>query len=612
MKAVQLLVNSALPEDLRSGDRPLDSRDMQRIMAGVAKNHPDRYAEIAQKLSDIGRRASWSTGETVTMEDLRPSKAKAKLLDSMNKELAAARKSLGRAEYEKEREDIWLRYSDEMEKLVMAEALASNNSLALAAGSGARGKPAQIKALLGGAGVYQDSEGRVVPMFIGRSFVEGVRPAELMAGTFGARASVVASKKSTAQAGDWGKQGVVNAADLVVTDEDCGAEDGLPWEVGSEGLRGRVLAREAGGVPAGTLVDKQVEAKLKRAGVGNVLVRSPITCHSKHGVCAKCAGAGPGGELPRVGDAVGVTGASALAEPIAQAGLNTKHLSGQAKGRREYAGFEWLNQFTQVPEEFRDAAALSRDEGRVEEIREAEQGGHYVKVAGKDYYVPPNLEVDVEEGQSVEPGDALSSGLPNPAEVVELRGLGEGRRYYAQRLKKILDDSGQHASPVNVELLARASVRHVLADDPPENSRWLPDDLIDYQELEADYEPPEEAYETHPDQAHGLWLERPVMHYTIGTRLTPRMTAEMKDNGVDKVLVSGKKPWFKPYMSRMRTANRSGGDWLAAMHGSYLKERLVHGAERGQDTDVASNRHFAPRLAIGVGFGDNARATGEF
>jgi hypothetical protein len=72
MKAIQLLVNRALPEDLRNYERSMDSPSIGALMAEVARKYPDKYEEIAKTISDLGRKASYLQGETLTLSDMEP------------------------------------------------------------------------------------------------------------------------------------------------------------------------------------------------------------------------------------------------------------------------------------------------------------------------------------------------------------------------------------------------------------------------------------------------------------------------------------------------------------------------------------------------------------
>ena len=93
MKAIQLLLNSQLPSDLRDYTRDLDSKSLGNLMTEVARRYPDQYERISKVISDYGRKASYYQGESLTLNDNRPVIDKDAIFADMDKELAAARKA---------------------------------------------------------------------------------------------------------------------------------------------------------------------------------------------------------------------------------------------------------------------------------------------------------------------------------------------------------------------------------------------------------------------------------------------------------------------------------------------------------------------------------------
>ena len=82
---------------------------------------------------------------------------------------------------------------------------------------------------------------------------------------------------------------------------------------------------------AGTLIDEQLAEQIEGWGVDEVMVRSPITCEVRHGVCSKCYGRDLGrGHLVNVGEAVGVIAAQSIGEPGTQLTMRTFHIGGAA------------------------------------------------------------------------------------------------------------------------------------------------------------------------------------------------------------------------------------------------------------------------------------------
>ena len=613
MKAIQLLVNSQLPPDLRDYSRELDSKSLGSLMAEVARKYPEQYERISKAISDIGRKASYFQGESLTLSDNRPVIDRDKLLMEMDNEIEESKRtSTDKDDFENKKVNIWHKYNDRIQKETSTEALARKNNLAYSVMSGARGKPAQLKMMLSTPGLYTDAQDNIIPLFVRTSFAEGLRPAEYLAGTYGARKAVLSTKRATAKGGDLAKQMVQSAANLVVSENDCGAANGIDLESDDKSLRGRVLARDLGNITAGTVLDKNALASVRKQGFEKLIVRSPMTCQAKEGVCARCMGLNALGKFPAKGEAVGITAAQAIGEPITQGALNVKHQGGAAGTDRRYAGFSVINQFVQTPDTFPDKAVLSKIDGQVNSVIEAPHGGYYVTVDNEPHYIAPGYPVTVKVGDRVESGDMMSEGLADPGEVVELRGLGEGRKYYSDKLKQLLDDSGMEADRRNTELMSRAALDHLQITDVKEDDEYLPDDVVSYSYFSNRYTPPKDTTKYKSDKAVGVYLQSPALHYTIGTKITPKIAKHLQSAGFQEVFASPASPTFKPHMVRLRAATHHGTDWLASMHTSYLKKQLSDSALRGEESNVEQNIHFAPRLAIGTNFGENIEQTGKF
>jgi hypothetical protein len=423
----------------------------------------------------------------------------------------------------------------------------------------------------------------------------------------------VSTKVSTAKGGFFAKLLSQVAAPLIVTEKDCGTVNGIDLPADAPDLRNRFLATPAGGLDSGALLDRkglaQVRNKIKS---DKVIVRSAMTCQAARGVCAKCIGADSRGQLHQIGYAAGITAANALGEPSTQAALSEKHTSGAASKKAAYSGLDWLQRFVQVPDNFPDRAPVAEQDGTVL-VKEAPQGGHYVHIGEQEHYVPAGLAVLVKTGERVEAGQPLSDGVIRPDDVVRLRGVGEGRRYYSDRLGQMFADSGFKPDPRNVELIARAAVDHVQIDDPdglPEGV--LPDDVVQFGAFMRNYDPPEDAQVRDVKDTAGQYLQQPALHYTPGTKLAGSMVERLNKAGITKIMTSEKAPAFHPSMVRLQTSSFANPDWLASMSTSYLGKQLAVGAQRGQDTNIQHNIHFAPRLAVGVDFGKNIETTGEF
>jgi DNA-directed RNA polymerase subunit beta' len=615
MKAIDLYINSVLPPDLRQHDRVLDKKGVETLMASVAKLYPDLYSDIVKRISDVGRNAVYQQGETLRLQDLRPVIDKEALFRQMDKELALVQKMPISDEDRAQRKMlIWSDYATRMDKATQDAALAQGNNLGYSVASGSRGNAFQLKAMLTTPALYTDYKDNPIPLFVRRSFSEGLRPSEYLASTFGVRKSVLGTKNATADSGDFLKQMFQSTANIIVTDDDCGTTNGLDYEADDKEIQGKVLAKTYGGMKPGTVIDKTVMGLLRKMGVEKVIARSPMTCQAKQGICAHCLGLLPEGKLAPIGYSAGVTAASSVGEPLTQGALNTKHGGGGFKGtKRTFAGFNIINQIAQSPDTFPYRAAVANVEGKVHKIEDAPQGGKFIWVGDEQHYALPGFEPTVKVGDSVEAGDTLSEGIKDVYDVLRTRGLGEAQRYYVDRLKQAFQDSDAgNPRKTQLEILARANLNHVVVEDPDGVGDYVPDDIANYSSVARNYSPPEDTVGVPLEKAVGRYLQAPALHFTINTKLTPKMLERIGAAGIRNVSVSDRLPKFRPEMMRLRAASHPGTDWLAKMHSSYLTSNLGADAARARETNVEHNVHFAPRLAIGKGFGEKIETTGEF
>jgi DNA-directed RNA polymerase subunit beta' len=228
---------------------------------------------------------------------------------------------------------------------VMQESL---NSIYMMADSGARGSAAQIRQLAGMRGLMAKPDGSIIETPITANFREGLNVLQYFISTHGARKGLADTALKTANSGYLTRRLVDVTQDLVVTEDDCGTTQGVSMKALVEGgevvesLRERILGRvcaadvvnpESGQVmcPANTLLDEDVVEAIEATGIDEVKVRTPLTCDTRYGLCAKCYGRDLGRGTPiNVGEAVGVIAAQSIGEPGTQLTMRTFHIGGAA------------------------------------------------------------------------------------------------------------------------------------------------------------------------------------------------------------------------------------------------------------------------------------------
>ena len=281
---------------------------------------------------------------------------------------------------------------------------------------------------------------------------------------------------------------------------------------------------------------------------------------------------------------------------------NSKHQGGQKhRGDEEdYVGFDLINQFAQVPENFQHQSTLATLDGKVTKVEPAVQGGTNVYINDQLHYILPKLAVHLKPGDDVEQGDQLSSGIMDPSEVVKYKGIGEGRRYFTDRFTKLLRDSGFTVQRRNIELLSRAMLNHVRPGMDVE-SDVLPGDVIGYNTFAYGYKPRPTSRNKSLDESHGEYLDQPALHYTIGTRLDNSAIKQLKAFNVNNVLVNKDPVDFEPFMPSLRVTPSYNPDWMAQLGSSYLESNLLKNVQRGA-TSSTKGLNPLPGIAKGVDF----------
>ncbi len=351
--------------------------------------------------------------------------------------------------------DIWSRTNDQVAKAMM-EKLGTDevtdtkgnkvrqksfNSIFMMADSGARGSAAQIRQLAGMRGLMAKPDGSIIETPITANFREGLNVLQYFISTHGARKGLADTALKTANSGYLTRRLVDVAQDLVVTEVDCGTTNGLsitPIVEGGdvvEGLGERVLGRvvsddvvvAASGealVKAGTLIDEKLVKLLEKMGIDQVMVRSPITCETRYGVCAQCYGRDLGrGHRINIGEAVGVIAAQSIGEPGTQLTMRTFHVGGAASRAAAANGVEVkskgtirLHNIKTVRHEKGHLVAVSRsgELGVVDEFgRERER-----------YKIPYGATITVNDADVVTAGQSVANWDPHTHPVVtEVAGM---------------------------------------------------------------------------------------------------------------------------------------------------------------------------------------------
>ncbi len=345
--------------------------------------------------------------------------------------------------------DIWSRTNDQVAKAMMdklgSEMVADSkgrkveqesfNSIYMMADSGARGSAAQIRQLAGMRGLMAKPDGSIIETPITANFREGLDVLQYFISTHGARKGLADTALKTANSGYLTRRLVDVAQDLVITEIDCETHNGVAMAPIVEGgdivepLRDRVLGRvlaEPVLIPgtdkvafdAGTMLDEATVQELDDLKVDHMMVRSPITCEIRYGVCSQCYGRDLArGHRINIGEAVGVIAAQSIGEPGTQLTMRTFHIGGAASRSAAINNIEiksngvaQLRNIKTVAHHKGYLVAVSRS-GEI--IVHNEQGQERER-----YKVPYGATITIGDGANVTQGQILANWDPHTHPVV--------------------------------------------------------------------------------------------------------------------------------------------------------------------------------------------------
>jgi DNA-directed RNA polymerase subunit beta' len=360
------ILPAGLPFELIN--RPLKKKEISRLINAAFRRCGLRETVIfADRLMQAGFTIATRAGLSICVDDMLIPLEKRTLIseaEAQVKEIEAQYTSglVTAGERYNKVVDIWGRAGDQVGKAMMDQLShqevvdrtgktvrqESFNSIYMMADSGARGSAAQIRQLAGMRGLMAKPDGSIIETPITANFREGLNVLQYFISTHGARKGLADTALKTANSGYLTRRLVDVTQDLVVTEDDCGTASGFMMRALIEGgevvepLRERILGRVTASevlnpdtqdvlYPAGTLLNEAEVETIEQLGIDEVRVRTPLTCDTRWGLCAKCYGRDLArGSLVNVGEAVGVIAAQSIGEPGTQLTMRTFHIGGAA------------------------------------------------------------------------------------------------------------------------------------------------------------------------------------------------------------------------------------------------------------------------------------------
>ncbi|MFH0942816.1 MAG: DNA-directed RNA polymerase subunit beta' [Candidatus Beckwithbacteria bacterium] len=476
----RLLFNQALPENLRFINQPVKASDIKALIKkAIALCNPDEMVKLIDDLKDFGFTAVTVSGLSVSVSDCKTIPEKGRLIEEANKKAALIEENyknglITREEKRRLNNQLWMDTTDVIADKTWNSFDEENAVKLIINSGGTRASKDQVKQLAAMRGLVVDPLGKIVELPTKSNFREGLSIFEYVTSSRGSRKGLTDSAIKTADAGYLTRRLVDVAHDMIIRLTDCKTKAGLTisndgkrnqhfaTRITSRYLAENVLSPKTKKVIAkkDTLVNEDMAATITKAQVKSVMVRSPLSCQAKHGICAKCYGWDFSTKKEvTIGAPVGVVAAQSIGEPGTQLTMRVKHFGGivisdvtQGLPRVEEL-FEIRNPKIIAP--------LSEVAGKVS-VKDTNRGYeitvtpiHDQKSESKSYLVPLTSTLRVKTGQLVGLGEQLASGSVSIKELLRTRGMLSAQEYLIEEIQAVYESQGIPIHDKHFEVIVR-------------------------------------------------------------------------------------------------------------------------------------------------------------
>ena len=410
----RILFNRILPPEMRFANHPMKRTDLKRLVDTCYRLlGPAETAHLVDGVKSVGFTFATRGGMTIGLWDIVVPKDKKAMMIGADDAVLAIDKQFQRGlitedERYEQVVELWQRTTKEVSDKMM-DGLTEENPVRMMTDSGARGNKGNIGQLGAMRGLMADPSGRIIDVPVRSNFREGMTVLEYFISTHGARKGLADTALRTADSGYLTRRLVDVAQDVITREDDCGTLEGS-WIIRAESadepdafqrrLVGRLVAADLvdgkakvkkGETPPvviarDVMIDEETAKAIDAAGIDEVLVRSPLACESRYGVCRQCYGRNLAtGEMIGIGEAVGIIAAQSIGEPGTQLTMRTFHTGGVA-GQDITQGLPRVEELfeARIP---KGKAEISHIDGTVEVINS--ESGRKVKVTSREAFDNP-------------------------------------------------------------------------------------------------------------------------------------------------------------------------------------------------------------------------------
>ncbi len=523
----KIIFNQPIPQDLGYVDRTdpahwldyeIDFQITKKVLPDIisrclTKHGPQATAVMLDAIKAQGYKYSTLSAITVAVSDAIIPEEKGTILASADKKVEKVMRNfnhglLSDGERYKEIVGIWQEATEQV-----SEALSTNlkahhqrNPIYMMSDSGARGSMDQIKQLAGMRGLLANTAGKTLEMPIRANYREGLNILEYFISSRGARKGLADTALRTADSGYLTRRLVDVSQEVIIREEDCHTTEGVTVREIMDGnariesfsarLIGRYPLHDVTDPNTGELIvskDKMMDmfdaAKIERAGITELEIRSVMTCAATVGVCARCYGSNmSNGQCVNVGESVGIIAAQSIGEPGTQLTMRTFHTGGIASAEDITQGLPRVEELFESRRP--KAMAIMSEIGGIVHIDDTKKTRH-VDVTGVDeagapvtrsYLIPFGHRLKVMEGDEIEKGTLLTEGHAYPQDILAVRGRVATQDYLISEVQKVYRLQGVDINDKHIEVIIRQMMRKVKVEDAG-SSEFIPGSIVNRRDV---------------------------------------------------------------------------------------------------------------------------------
>ncbi|MFH1832683.1 MAG: DNA-directed RNA polymerase subunit beta' [Candidatus Levyibacteriota bacterium] len=477
----RLLFNEVLPKSMGFINEAVKASGIKRIITkALTECSPKEVADLIDNIKNLGFYAATVSGISVSVFDNTMVSEKDKLIDEAEIKIGRIEEEyqkglITREEKKRLSNEVWLKTTDVIADLTWNNLSQTNAIKSIIDSEGARAGKEQLKQLSAMRGLILDPLGKIVELPIKSNFREGLSIFEYVASARGSRKGLTDSALKTANAGYLTRRLVDVSHDVIIRDIDCGTEEGIVIE---DGQKERTIAfgeRIIGRFAAGNIVSKKTrktivkkneeitEEKAKEIvnnDITEIIVRSPLTCRLKYGICAHCYGWDfSTRKIVDFGVPVGVIAAQSIGEPGTQLTMRVRHFGGvvmsdvtQGLPRvEELFEMRTPKSFSPVSEITGKATITKTEDGYTVLVRNTK----IKPVEEREYFIPMASELLISDNDEVVAGTPIAEGYLDPKEVLKVKGLTFTQRYIIDEVQKVYESQGIAINDKHFEVILR-------------------------------------------------------------------------------------------------------------------------------------------------------------